>query len=162
MKSDSLTVISPVGTDGSFQFWERCRTGKMPLEGKPEGLGYDQSFTFAAGHQWEIQRKIVDVLGYAPAWGWYTRQTYFDFQKQFLLAIPIIMQRHGFRTGELRAVGRARRPNKGAWSFTMHSGNIQITENFILAKLMGREIFEADILRTAVYNTVPLLVRQMA
>jgi hypothetical protein len=161
-KPDFLHVLSPVKEDGSFQFWTPCRTGKLPVEGKPEGEGFERSFTFISGHSWEMQRRIETTLGYKPAWGWWSLRARWKFEQNFIAALPVVMQRHGFPTGQLTAVGTARRPSKGAWEFTFKGGNIQITENFILAKLMDKDVFETDIWLEAVLQTFPELWKQAA
>ena len=162
VKPDFVHVVAPVLPDGAHRFWTPCRTGKLPTEGKCEGGAYAQSFSFLTGHNWEMQRKIEAVLGYKPTHGWYNLRTQNDFRRQFLLAIPRVMERHGFKTGRLTAIGTARRPSKGAWEFTTKGGNVQITEHFILAKLMDKEVFEADIWVEAVMQAFPDLWKTVA
>ena len=161
-KPDFLHVIAPVNTDGSFQFWEPVRTGKLPREGKCEGEEFSHSFTFMLGYSWEMQRKIESVLGYIPPYGWYNLRTRQIFETEFLLAVPLVMERRGFKAGPLTAIGSARRPSKGAWDFTFKGVNIQIPENFILAKLMDKEEFESEIWVQAVRATFPNLLKNAA
>lgn len=150
VKPDRLDTISPVSEDGSFKFWEPCRTGKMPIEGKCTGEEFAQSFTYPFGTNWQVNRVIRDTLGFEPKWGWYNQETYRRFQKYFLLALPIVFERHGFKPGKVTALGVARRPTKGAWEFRLTGGNIILEHNFILAKLMGQEVFEREIWQEAI------------
>jgi hypothetical protein len=142
---DFVRVISPIGADGSYQFWTPCRTGKMPLTGECKGPEYDLSFTFNLGYAWEFKRRVEKYLGTCPAQRGMQRGQWVQFQEAIISVIPDIFGKHGFSVGQLTAIGYARRPNKGKWDFSFTGINVKIPSNFILAKLMGHELFEDEV-----------------
>lgn len=155
MGKDYVKVISPVEEDYSFCFWEKCRTGRLPTAGDCKGPEYDCSFTFDIGYAWQLRAKIQEYAGIPQSfWHGPSRYTLFNtFQESFLKAIPVVFSKHGFKAGQLTAIGYARRPSKGKWDFTFTGANVKIDENFILAKLMDREMFETEIWQEAIKLT---------
>lgn len=152
---DFVKVISPISADGTYQFWEQCRTGRMPLKGECKGEEYNCSFTFDIGYPWRLKSTIQNYGGPALGWEANGRAFFADFRKIFIQAVPTVFARRNFKPGALTAVGYGRRPSKGKWDFTFTGVNVKIEENFILAKLMDKEQFEAEIWQEAIRLMFP-------
>jgi hypothetical protein len=149
-KPNRIPVISPIDKDGSFQFWDRCRTGKMPREGKPDKA----SLTFDLGYSYWDWRREVDARVGIPNTAFFTSDHFRKMQKTVFRATIKVMKRHGF-TGTCKAVGIARRDNKRPWEFSLRGVNFTCDEHFILAKLMDKDQFRNEIWNETIRMTWP-------
>lgn len=152
-KPDRILVASPLGPNGSYKLFDEVncghvKPGRVPRAGDCNGPEYAQSFTFNYPTFSEVRRRIESHIGKFSRWDSFSRSDYLNFCTEFLKHIKVVMEGKGFN-GEVVVLGRANRPAKRAWEFTVTGANYKVDQNFILAKLMGQELFEELIWREA-------------
>lgn len=153
MSKDLVHVSCPY-IPNNLNFFDLVPSGRKPRPTVCNGPEYATSFNFRFGEFYELKRTVEKRIGKFTRWDAWGRVDYNKMQSEFMKAIGPVFESKGFK-GEATWTGLAIRGNKKAWSAKATGCNFLIQENFILAKLMGQELFEELIWDRAVKAHYP-------
>lgn len=154
MAVNRMHVSSALDELGRYQFydWLSGYRGKLPKPSYCDSDSYGPSLQFGFDI-YDVRARYESLVN--STWK-LNRGNFASLNNLFLQNARQVFEDYGFE-GTLLATGLALRDSKKPWTFRLTGCNFKPYDNFILAKLMGKEIFEDEIWNRVITSSITTL-----